>query len=1156
MKKYDPKKIEKKWQGEWLKKKTFEVKNTSKNKKKMVLVEFPYPSGAGLHMGHMRPFVAGDVTAKYFKLRGFNTMYPMGWDAFGLPAENYAIKNKVHPKVSTATNVANAKKQLLSWGTGYDWSREVNTTDPNYYKWTQKLFLEFYKAGLAYEKFGEINWCPKDKTGLANEEVVDGKCDRCGAVVEKKNLRQWYLKITDYAEKLLEGIKNLPEWPESVKIQQENWIGKSEGAEIEFKLRSLEAPELNTSVKVFTTRVDTLFGVTYLVLAPENKLVEELKPQMQNWNEVEKYINEVKNKTDIERTGDAKEKAGVILDGIFAVNPVNKEKIPVWIADYVLNNYGTGAVMAVPAHDQRDFEFAKKYNLPIRNVINPKFEREDVVGKTEFKKKNKIVAIVEDGKGNILVMNWGPKMGGQLFLGGTIEEGEDPGTTALRELKEEAGYTDVEIVSVGEEVFDYKYFSFAKGTIFDAATKFVHLRLKSMNMEQHAREIQETFNLEWLSYADAEKKVTEVLHKYAFDKFIRGKIYGGEGTLVNSGKFDGMKNEEAKKQITESAGGRMVTKYKLRDWVFSRQRYWGEPIPLVHCLKCGIVAVPDKDLPVKLPEVKNYEPTGTGESPLAAIDKWVNVKCPKCILDAKKTKYLVFDFDGVIGDTREATLKNYFALNMVKTREEAEERLTEWFDKKIDHLDGEISDETRKYRIKRCVEFGEMMKNQNIKIFNNFVKEIKKIKNAKIAFISSGSSAYVLPAIKSTGLKYTHCITGEVGVSKLEEIKKICEAWKISLNEVHYFTDANSDYYQLDKDLDTSKIIGCAWGFLGEEKLLKVFKKNSILKNFKDIHKLFEICDAKRETNTMPQWAGSSWYWLRYMDPKNKKEVSSLKSQKYWSPVDLYFGGMEHTTLHLLYSRFWNLFFYDRGLVTVKEPYKKRVPHGIILGPDGEKMSKSRGNVVNPDDVIKIYGADTTRLYMMFLGPHGAQVAWNDKGIVGTRRFLDRVWAMQEFVGKEENNDVTVTLHKTIKKVGEDIETFSFNTAVSSMMIFVNTVYESKSITKDSFKSFLTILSVFAPHITEEIWNNLGNKKTILENKWPIYKNELLIEEKVTVVVQVNGKIKAEMSIDRDIDDEAAKTLALGNPKVEEFVGNSEIKRVIVVKNRLINIVI
>ncbi len=949
---YDPKKIEKAWQAEWLKKKTFEVKN-NKGKKKMILVEFPFPSGAGLHMGHMRPFIAGDVTSKYFKLRGFNTMYPIGWDAFGLPAENFAIKNKVHPKVSTAKNISNAKKQLISWGTGYDWSREINTTDPGYYKWTQKLFLEFYKSGLAYEKFGEVNWCPKDKTGLANEEVIDGKCERCGADVEKKTLRQWYFKITDYAEKLLQGLKDLPEWPTAVKVQQENWIGKSEGAEIEFEVKDQKSEVKNEiqKLKVFTTRADTLFGVTYVVLAPEHSLVNEIlnsNIEIQNKSEIEKYVNDCKSKTDIERTGDSKEKTGVEVKGIKAINPGNNEEVSVWVADYVLGSYGTGAVMAVPAHDERDFEFAKKYSLPMKEVVIPHFvdwTNPPQQGKKIIRRKT-IHAIIENVQGDkVIGIKW-KKYNWQTFVIGGVEDGEDIVKAAKREAIEETGYTDLEFVRVlGDEIHS-EYFATHKDVNRYADVTGVVFRMKSESKNDLSKEESDKHEVLWI-----EKNKIRDFYKGAEVHTLIDRYFGikkpflEEGEIKNSNQFNGLKSDVARAGIAKEFG-KIVTKYKLRDWVFSRQRYWGEPIPLIHCPKCGTVPVADKDLPVKLPEVKNYEPTGTGESPLAAIDRWVNVKCSKC-----KGK-------------------------------------------------------------------------------------------------------------------------------------------------------------------------------------------------------------AKRETNTMPQWAGSSWYWLRYMDAKNKKEFSNLKIQKYWAPVDLYFGGMEHTTLHLLYSRFWNLFLYDRKLVTVKEPYKKRVPHGIILGPDGEKMSKSRGNVVNPDEVIKIYGADTTRLYMMFLGPHGAQVAWNDKGIVGTRRFLDRVWVIQEMISKAESNDVTIALHKTIKKVGEDIETFSFNTAVSTMMIFVNTVYESKSITKKSYEFFLTLLSVFAPHMTEEIWKNLGNKKSIFTAKWPSYKESLIAAEKVTVVVQVNGKIRAELSLDRDIDDEVAKTEAFKNDKVAESVGQNEIKRVIVVKNRLINIVI
>lgn len=830
MKKYNPKVIEKKWQSYWKSKKIFSVNDKSDADQKFVLIEFPYPSGTGLHMGHMRPFIAGDVVSKYWKLKGKNVMYPIGWDAFGLPAENFAIKNKVHPAFSTKKNIANAKKQLLSWGTGFDWTREINTTDPTYYKWTQWLFLQFFKHGLAYEKTGLINWCPKDKTGLANEEVIDGKCERCGTSVEKKELKQWYLKITDYAEKLLQGLKELPEWPEAVKTQQENWIGRSEGANFKFQISNSKY-----QIEVFTTRADTLFGVTYLVISPEHKILEKLRENkelgIKNYEEIEDYIEKAKNKTEIERTAEGKEKTGVEIKGIRAINPANGEEIPIWVADYVLGHYGTGAVMAVPAHDLRDFEFARKYNLPIKDVI-----------------------------------------------GGKVEV----------------------------------------------------------------------------------------------------KPFTGYGDLINSSEFTGLKSEEAREKITEKFGQKKVT-YKLRDWVFSRQRYWGEPIPVIHCRVCreyqisndkfqkkelkegvdfvkidgveyAVVPVPEKDLPVKLPEVKDYEPTGTGESPLAGIEKWVNVKCPVC-----KGK-------------------------------------------------------------------------------------------------------------------------------------------------------------------------------------------------------------ARRETNTMPQWAGSSWYWLRYADPKNTKEFSSKNMQEKWTPVDMYFGGMEHTTLHLLYSRFWNLFLHDQNLVTAREPYTKRIPHGIVLGPDGEKMSKSRGNVVSPDDLVKRYGADTTRAYMMFLGPHGNRVAWNEDGIVGVRRFLEKIWRLREKINKKktklEDKKIETILHKTIKKVGEDIEGTGFNTAISTLMILVNELEKTEELDKKTFEIVIKLISPFVPHLAEELWKYLGNKKSIYLEKWPDFDQQKMIEDSVRFVVQIQGKVRAGLSLVRGLSEARVRESVEVMPEVKKWLIGKVIKKIIFIPDRLINFVI
>lgn len=830
---YNHKKIENKWQKHWQSKGDLKAQDFGQKEKKYILAEFPFPSGAGLHMGHLRPYVAGDVLSRYFRMNKKNVLYPIGWDAFGLPAENFAIKNKVHPKISTAKNIKNAKKQLISWGISFDWSREINTSDPSYYKWTQWIFLQLFKNNLAYEATGLINWCPKDKTGLANEEVIDGKCERCGTIVEKKELRQWYLKITSYAEKLLAGLKNL-NWPEEIKLQQENWIGRSEGAEIEFPIFNSPAGQtgFQLPIKVFTTRPDTLFGVTYLVLSPEHPLIQKLKSQIKNWFDVQKYIEESKRKTDIQRSSANKEKTGVELLGIQAINPANKEKIPVWIADYVLGGYGTGAIMAVPAHDQRDFEFAQKFNLPAKMVVCPHY----------------------------------------------------PAPTCP----------------------------------------------------------------------------------------VLDKAYTGEGRLVDSGKFNGMKSEEAKKKITEFVGGKTKVQYKLRDWAFSRQRYWGEPIPVIHCAVCGIVPVPEKDLPVKLPNVKKYEPAGTGESPLASIDKWVNVKCPQC-----------------------------------------------------------------------------------------------------------------------NGL-------------------------------------------------------------------------------------------AKRETNTMPQWAGSSWYYLRYIDPKNKNKFADYKKMKYWLPVDLYFGGMEHTTLHLLYSRFWHLFFWDQKLVPSSEPYAKRVPHGIILGPDGEKMSKSRGNFVNPDEIVEKYGADTLRMYEMFLGPHEATVAWKTEGIVGIKRFLDRVWKLGQNLASKNRltlprslsekiesgarahtydfhpQDFGHLFNKTIKKVTEDIENFRFNTAISALMILLNEFEkQAYGLRHMAYGDFLKLLSPFAPHITEEIWREvLKNKKSIHLESWPKYDPKLVEDDIFELIVQINGKVRDKIEVKKDISQKEVEDLTFSREKVKNILGPNQPKKVIFVPNRLINIVL
>lgn len=810
MKKYNPSNIEKKWQEYWQANQTFAASENTSKEKKYILVEFPFPSGDGMHMGHVRPYTAADVTARYYRMRGKEVLFPIGWDAFGLPAENYAIKQGVQPAVSTAKNISNIKKQFQNMGYSFDWNREINTTDPEYYKWTQWLFLQFYKAGLAYEATGLINWCPKDKTGLANEEVLGGTCERCGTDVEKKELRQWYLKITAYAEKLLEGLKHLPEWPDAVKLQQKNWIGKSTGADLDFLLDFKRNPQDNdnrgpkgqrAAIKVFTTRPDTLYGATYLVLAPEHPWVtlaiDAHHDVLENKDEVVAYVESVKSRSEIERSAEGKDKTGIELLGVKAINPASGKEIPIFVADYVLGHYGTGAIMAVPAHDERDFEFATKFKLPIVSVIESE--------------------------------------------------------TALP--------------------------------------------------------------------------------------------FSGIGTLINSGEFTGMSSEVALPKMAEQFG-KATTQYKLRDWVFSRQRYWGEPIPLVHCNACGIVAVPEEQLPVVLPEVEKYEPTGTGESPLAAIDEWVNTMCPKC--------------EG----------------------------------------------------------------------------------------------------------------------------------------------------------------------------------------------------PAKRETNTMPQWAGSSWYYLRYTDAKNNTQFASREKLAYWLPVDTYFGGMEHTTLHLLYSRFWNIFLYDQKLVPVSEPYKQRVPHGIILAANGEKMSKSKGNVVNPDSIIKEYGADTTRMYELFLGPHEASVSWSDQGIIGVARFLDRIWywVHKSDRVKQDSEEVTRAINKLIKKVTEDIEVYSFNTIVSGLMQFHNQI-KDQPVTVETLQTFLKLLYPIAPHIAEDLFEISGGSGSLQHQPWPISDPTKLNADNMKFVVQIDGKVRDVLSLSADASEYDMKTAALASSKIKEILSGKEPAEIIVVKGKVVNLV-
>lgn len=802
MESYNFKAIEKKWQDKWEETGAFHAETNSKKPKYYTMIEFPYPSGAGLHVGHPRSYTALDIIARKRRMEGYNVLYPIGWDAFGLPTENFAIKNKVHPKIVTAKNIANFTRQLKMLGFSFDWSREINTTDPSYYKWTQWIFLQLFKHGLAYKQEMPINWCTGCKVGLSNEEVVNGVCERCGSEVVQKRKSQWMLKITEYAQRLIDDLDDV-NYLEKIKTQQKNWIGRSEGAEVKFKLST------GDEMIVYTTRADTLFGATYTVMSPEHPLIEKMKDSITNYDEVLAYKTEAAKKSEFERTELAKEKTGVKLEGIYAVNPANGAKLPVFISDYVLVTYGTGAIMAVPAHDSRDWDFAKKFNLPI-------------------------IEVVSGGKN----------------------------------VQEEA-YTDV-----------YK------------------------------------------------------------------------GNMVNSEFLNGLPVKEAIPTMIEwlekQGLGKRKVNFKLRDWVFSRQRYWGEPIPLVHCDKCGWVPIPESELPLELPEIETFEPGENGESPLAKAYDWIETTCP--------------------------------------------------------------------------------------------------------------------------------CCGGK----------------------------------------------------------------------------------AQRETDTMPQWAGSSWYFLRYMDPHNDEALASKEALEYWSPVDWYNGGMEHTTLHLLYSRFWHKFLYDIGVVPTKEPYMKRTSHGMILGENNEKMSKSRGNVVNPDEVVEEFGADAFRTYEMFIGAFDQSTPWSQQGLKGCYKFLERVWNLQSIVNDEEgySADLEKNINKAIKKVGEDFERMKFNTAIATMMSLVNDFSKKGSVTKDEYKTLITLLNPVAPHMTEELWLTYGNGELLSLQPWPKYDEGKTVDDEIEIVVQINGKIKDKLMIPAGLDKDGTQEAAINTEKIKGLIEGKNVVKVIAVPGKLVNIVV
>jgi len=941
--------IEKKWQKIWQEKKYFEASNKSDKEKYYILVEFPYPSGAGLHVGHVRSYSALDAMARLKRLQGYNVLFPMGWDAFGAPAEQYAIKNHIYPADAVKENIKTFKSQIMSLGMSFDWSREFSTTDPEYYKWTQWQFLQFYKKGLAYKAEKDINWCPNCKTGLSNEDAAGGVCERCGSAVTKKLKSQWILKMSDYAERLLDGLKDT-EFEDKIKIAQVNWIGKSTGAEVDFKLKDTE--ELIT---VFTTRCDTLFGATFMVMSPEHPYIEKYKDKIKNLAEVRDYQEKAKQKSEIERTDVNKEKTGVKLEGLTAINPVNNKEIEIWISDYVLVSYGTGAIMAVPAHDTRDFEFAKKFNIPITQVIAKNFVgtgESKIEDDKPFTDRNVVIACIKHPTQNKYLCIQNKEFGWINFVMGGIENGENSIEAAKREIIEETGYINI----TNLEELDFIYFD-----NFYARHKKVnrHITCHTVignlaNLDQIARSKEENLqDIIWIEEKELEETLSTLAHKYDAKRAINGETaFVDDGIHINSKFLDGLNKEEAISKMLEYLEekniGRQKTNYRLQDWIFSRQRFWGEPIPMIYCDTCGWVPVPESDLPVLLPTVANYEPTDTGESPLANITDWVNTKCPKC-------------------------------------------------------------------------------------------------------------------------------------------------------------------------------------------------GKN-----------------AKRETDTMPNWAGSSWYWLRYMDAHNNKAFVSPEALKYWGMVDYYNGGMEHATRHLLYARFWHQFLYDEGLVPTPEPFKKRVAHGMILGPNGEKMSKSKGNVINPDDMVKLYGADALRCYELFIGDYEKDVAWSDFALKGCRRFLDKVERLKSKVTNDEDysKDLESIIHKTIKKVTTDLTSMKYNTAVSALMILTNSFEKKEKITKKDYQTLLILLNPIAPHITEELNEQIGYTKHLAKTLWPHYDNAKTIDDEITIGVQVNGKLRGEVKINKDEEEECIKEKALTQSNIKKNIEGKEIVKIIVVKNRIVNIIV
>jgi len=1166
MNKYDPKKIEKKWQEYWEKNKSFEVKEDKKKPKYYVLDMFPYPSGSGLHVGHPKGYIATDVIARAKMMQGYNVLHPMGWDAFGLPAENYAIENKTHPAEAVEKNVKVFKKQLGLLGFTYDWDREVNTTDPDYYKWTQWTFLQMFKKGLAYESNEPINWCPSCQTGLANEDLEDGKCERCGSAIERKPMRQWMLKITDYADRMLEDLEKLPQWEDSIKEMQKNWIGKSNGASVIFNVIPTQSGSRGAKedfqLEVFTTRPDTLFGATYMVVAPEHDLIKNCESassadglRIKNYDEVNKYVEQSKKKSDLERAELQKEKTGVELKGIKAINSVNGEEIPIWVADYVLSSYGTGAIMAVPAHDERDNEFAKKFKLPIKEVVVKKFGER----KKNAVRRDGVFGVVKNKKGEVLILLH-KETGIYRLPGGGREEGEDNQKALQRELKEETNYGDFKIQDyLGMIEANYK--AVHKGEKRHRYSEGYSLTLNSAK-KSDLKGDSNKYELLWLSCEEALKCFTKNKESWGEEEFVERAFnkkeicFSGEGVNINSDFIDGLETTEAKEKmiewLEEKGLGKKEVNFKLRDWVFSRQRYWGEPIPLVYCEKCknkkqkvliihGFKATGEGDW---LPWVKNkledegcevFTPTmSTSEHP--ELDKWMKELMP----------YIeqMGEDDIVIGHS----LGSKAILHLLEKA-----------NKKIGHV----------YLVASAI--GEMNKRDwdyFKKIWpDSDINALQKFWETPVNFSKITKLSDDINVILSDDDPYIQEKTHQ----------KLPKEWKLKLySGFGHFIDEKIP--ELLKVFLQSKNTG--WIPVPEDELplklpdVKNYEPSgtgeSPLANIDEwVNTTCPKCSgpAKRETNTMPQWAGSSWYYLRYIDPDNDKKLVDKKKEKYFSPVDLYVGGAEHATRHLIYARFWHKFLYDIGVVNYEEPFIRLQHVGLILAEDGRKMSKRWNNVINPDDVVEKFGADAMRLYEMFMGPFNQAIAWDANGLVGMRRFLERVWALQDRVSKDYKVDCSKgkaeeardnLMHLIIRHVGEDINLMKFNTAISYLMLWSNSLKIKDKITIEEYRNLILLLSPFAPHLCEELWSKFGDKEELAYKSWPEFDSVKARDRTTELVVQVNGKVRAKMSItsDTELDESGVKSSALKHPQVQKWLKGKEPKKVIYVKGKLISIVV